>query len=429
VGPPIHTKEVTPDDGNTTIGATHIIKPTRVQTDRLHSFCLYRMKTPKISDIVGIINKISPARLAESWDNPGLQVGDPMAEISRIMVALDATPAVVESALQADCQLLVTHHPLIFKPQKSITTANPQGRTVYAAIRGGLGVVSMHTNYDIATGGLNDVLSERLGLRACVPLVITSTQELAKLVVFVPEEHLDRMRAALSSHSESLGAYRDCSFTAAGEGTFTPLVGATPFIGSIGALEKVREYRLEVLLDRTKLSHALKSMFAVHPYEEPAYDIYPLHNGGKEDGLGRIGSLSDATTLADYAAWVATQLGAPGTRFVGDPATTVHKVALCSGSGSSVMRSAARAGANVLVTGDVKYHEARDAQDLGIALIDAGHFHTEIIMATAVRARLSHMLTEAGFDGFRVITSNVETDPFSYVKYCSPHITFEHGGN
>jgi dinuclear metal center YbgI/SA1388 family protein len=373
------------------------------------------MKTPKLSDILGMINKMSPTDLAESWDNPGIQVGDPTAEVSRIMVALDATPAVIDSALQADCQLLVTHHPLIFKPLKAISTASTQGKSIHAAIRGGLGIVSMHTNYDIAEGGLNDVLSERLGLTTRAPLQVTAAQKLAKLVVFVPEEHLDRMRTALFPHAESLGAYRDCSFSASGEGTFTPLDGAKPYVGTIGALEKVREYRLEVLLDRTKLPQALKSLNAAHPYEEPAYDIYPLHKQGKEYGLGRIGTLPDATTLAEYAAWVTTQLDATGTRFVGDPAAPVKKVALCSGSGASVMQSAARAGADVLVTGDVKYHEAREAQELGIALIDAGHFYTEILMAAAVRARLLHMLQDTGFDGCRVIACSVETDPFSYL--------------
>ena len=373
------------------------------------------MKTPKLSDILGIINKISPIGLAESWDNPGLQVGDPTTDVSRIMVALDASSAVIESALQADCQLLVTHHPLIFKPLKSISTSTTQGKSVHAAIRGGLGIVSMHTNYDIVEGGLNDLLSERLGLTACAPLQVTTAQELSKLVVFVPEEHLDRVRAALFAHAESLGVYRDCSFSASGEGTFTPLAGATPFIGTVGALEKVREYRLEILLDRLKLPQALKSLIEVHPYEEPAYDIYPLHNQGIESGLGRIGSLPDATTLAEYASRVAAQLGSPGTRFVGDPSAKIKKVALCSGSGASVMRCAARAGANVLVTGDIKYHEARDAEDLGIALIDSGHFHTEIIMAAAVRARLHSLLQNTGFDGCQVLVCNVETDPFRYL--------------
>jgi dinuclear metal center YbgI/SA1388 family protein len=370
---------------------------------------------PKISDMLGIINKISHPSLAESWDNPGLQVGDPMAEVARVMVALDASPAVVDSALGAQCQLLVTHHPLIFKPQKSISTANAQGRSIHAAIRGGLGIICMHTNYDIAEGGLNDVLAKRLGLPHCEPLQVTSSQELVKLVVFVPEVHLDGIRSALLPHAESLGAYHNCSFATAGEGTFTPQDGATPFIGTKGVLEKVREYRLEVLLDRGSLPRALKSLVAAHPYEEAAFDIYPLHNEGKPWGLGRIGLLPEATTLAEYAAWIAGELDAPGTRFAGHPAASVKKVALCSGGGASVMRSAARAGADVLVTGDIKYHEAREAEELGIALIDAGHFPTEIIMAAAVRARLQQMLSDAGFDECPVLVSTAEADPFRYL--------------
>jgi dinuclear metal center YbgI/SA1388 family protein len=341
-------------------------------------------------------------------------VGDPTAAVSRILVALDATPAVVKEALGAGCQLLVTHHPLIFKPQKSISTATPQGRLIHDAIRGGLAIVSMHTNYDIAEGGLNDILAERLELSDWSVLQITSGQELAKLTVFIPETHLEQVRGALLPHAESLGAYRDCSFATPGEGTFTPLEGSTPAIGSVGIFEKVREYRLELIIDRTKLPQALKSLIAVHPYEEPAFDIYPLNNEGAKYGLGRIGRLHEATTLAAYAGRVAAQLATPGVRFVGEPAATVAKVALCSGGGASVMRSAVRAGAHVLVTGDVKYHEARDAEDLGIALIDAGHFPTEIIMAAAVCSQLQQKLVQAGFDDCRVTVSRSERDPFHY---------------
>ncbi|MBK5274294.1 MAG: Nif3-like dinuclear metal center hexameric protein [Desulfuromonadales bacterium] len=373
------------------------------------------MKTAKISDIAGIISKIAPVSLAESWDNPGLQVGDPTATVSRIMVALDATSSVIESALLSGCQLLVTHHPLIFKPQKSISAATPLGKSIHTAIRGGLGIVSMHTNYDIAEGGLNDVLAVRLGLTACTPLQVTSGQELVKLVVFVPEGHLEQLRTALFPHADSLGVYRDCSFATAGQGTFTPQEGSRPFIGTTGTLEKVQEYRLELLLDRTRLPQAVKTLVAAHPYEEPAFDIYPLHNQGYVRGLGRIGHLPEATTLADYAAWTAARLDAPGTRFVGDPAASVHKVAICSGSGASVMRAAARSGADVLVTGDVKYHEARDAGDLGIALIDAGHFPTEIIMAAAVRDQLLQRLSNAGFDSCQVLACSIENDPFRYL--------------
>jgi dinuclear metal center YbgI/SA1388 family protein len=349
--------------------------------------------------------------LAESWDNSGLQVGDPDAGIERIMVALDATPAVVEAALSASCQLLLTHHPLLFKPMKTLSTATPQGKLVHAAIRANLAVVSIHTSYDVAEGGLNDLLAERLGVFGCRPLQAGSGQDLCKLVVFVPGDHLDRVRTALFPLAEALGNYRDCSFSAPGEGTFTPLIGAAPFIGAVGSLEMVSEQRLELLMVRSNLPRAVRALLAAHPYEEPAFDIYPLLNEGKPLGLGRIGSLAEQTNLADYAGWIKKTLKAPGLRFVGDPAALVKKVALCSGSGASLLREAARCGADVLVTGDVKYHDARDALDLGIALIDAGHFPSEIIMVDDVAERLGRQLSEAGYGNCCTVPCRIESDP------------------
>lgn len=370
------------------------------------------MKFPKTSDIAGIINKIAPALLAESWDNPGLQVGDPGAEVTRILVALDPTPDVIDSAVAASCQLLITHHPLIFKPLKSISTATPQGSLIHTAIKGGLSIVSMHTNYDTATGGLNDLLARKIGLSASVPLQISTTRELVKLVVFVPESHLEVVRSALFPHIQSLGNYRDCSFAASGVGTFLPLDGAEPFIGTVGTQQKVSEERLELLVERTNLSRALKALLASHPYEVPAYDLYPLLNEGEKLGLGRVGRLSEAVSLADYAGQIRTVLSAPGLRYVGDPTARISKVALCCGSGASLLREAAYAGADVLVTGDVKYHEARDAQDLGIALIDAGHFSTEILMVDAIVERLGRALDDAGYRGCQVLPCRLEYDPF-----------------
>ena len=374
------------------------------------------MNSAKLSDILGIIRKIAPPSLAEAWDNSGLQRGDPLAEITRIMVALDATPAVVESALTSACQLLVTHHPLIFKAQKSISTVGTPGSQIHAAIRGGLAVISMHTNYDSAEGGLNDLLAKRIGLSGCTPLQVMPSGELVKLVVFVPDDHFDRVRLALLPHSALLGAYRDCSFAAPGKGTFTPLDGANPFIGSVGEREQVSEQRLELLINRAGLPRVIKTLLSVHPYEEPAFDIYPLLNEGTRQGLGRLGILAEPVSLATFSAWLRENLPAPGLRFVGDPDSIVARVALCSGGGASLMARAARSGADVLLTGDVKYHDARDAQDLGIALIDAGHFHTEIIMVDEVVARLGRMLASAGYGECEVVPCRVEYDPFRYFQ-------------
>lgn len=370
------------------------------------------MKIPKVADIVGIINKIAPVDLAEEWDNPGLQIGEPTAEVTRVMVALDPTPDVIDAAIAASCQLLVTHHPLIFTPLKCISTANPHGATIQKAIKGGVSVVSLHTNYDIAAGGLNDRLAVKLGLTCCVPLRVTTRRELVKLVVFVPVDHLDQVRSALFPVTAEQGNYRDCSFTAGGTGTFLPLSGAVPFVGAVGVQSKVPEERLEMLILRTQVSRALKLLLAVHPYEEPAFDVYPLLNEGEKLGLGRIGRLSTPLTLAEYAAHVKKVLSAPALRFVGDPNALISKVALCSGSGASLLRDAVRCGADVLVTGDVKYHEAREAEDCRLALIDAGHFPTEIIMVHEMAERLRGALGQAGYADCSVEECRTEVDPF-----------------
>lgn len=370
------------------------------------------MKIPKTADIVGIINKIAPVALAEAWDNPGLQIGDPAAEVTRIMVALDPTPDVINAAIAASCQLLVTHHPLIFNPLKSISTATPQGALIQKAIKGGVSILSLHTNYDIASGGLNDLLAGKIGLSSSVPLRVTSTRELAKLVVFVPVERLEQVRSALFPFAVRQGKYKDCSFAAGGVGTFTPLDGAEPFIGTVGVPARVGEERLELLLLRTELPRAVKALLAAHPYEEPAFDIYPLLNEAQKLGLGRVGRLPEPVTLAEYAGRLREVLSAPALRYVGDPAARISKVALCSGSGASLLHDAARCGADLLVTGDIKYHEARDAEGLGLALIDAGHFSTEIIMVHEITERLGRALVKGGYADCRVEACRTETDPF-----------------
>jgi dinuclear metal center YbgI/SA1388 family protein len=370
------------------------------------------MKIPKTSDIVGIINKIAPIALAEAWDNPGLQIGDPDAEVTRVMVALDPTLDVLDSAISASCQLLVTHHPLIFKPLKSISMANSHGVVIHKAIKGGVSIVSLHTNYDIASGGLNDLLARKIGLTGCVPLKITTISELVKLVVFVPADHLEQLRSALFPFIAAQGNYCDCSFSVGGFGTFTPLEGAEPFSGTVGVFAKEHEERLEVLMQRSQLPRALKVLLKAHPYEEPAFDIYPLLNEGETLGLGRIGRLTETQSLAEYAGHLRKVLSAPTLRYVGDPTASVSKVALCSGSGASLLLEAARSGADVLVTGDVKYHEARDAEDLGLALIDAGHYPTEIIMVHEIAERLTQALATAGYTDCHVEACRAESDPF-----------------
>jgi dinuclear metal center YbgI/SA1388 family protein len=381
----------------------------------MHSFHFYGMTSPRLSDIVGIINKKYPFTLAENWDNVGLQLGDASSEITRIMVALDPLPQVIASALAHQCQLLVTHHPLLFTPLRQITASTSTGKSLLQAAQGGLALLAMHTNYDIAEDGLNDLLAKHIGLEKTLPLKITCREELVKLVVFVPTEQFSQVRSALLPHTESIGNYRDCSFSAAGEGTFLPLEGAQPAIGVIGELETVAEQRLELLVHKAQLPKAIRALIAAHPYEEPAYDCYPLLNEAAAIGLGRIGSLSKAVTLSDWALTVSRQLGSSSIRYVGEPSRLIKKIAICSGSGASLLRDAVRSGADVLLTGDVKYHEAREAEAQGLALLDAGHFATEIIMVEAIRNFLASSLSRAGHS-VDIISAENEQDPFKTIN-------------
>ena len=372
------------------------------------------MTTPKLSDIVGIINKIAPQALAESWDAVGLQVGDLTSPVSRIMTALDPGPPAIDAAIAAGCQLLVTHHPFIFKPLPRLSAADPVAALLFRAIRNNLAVVSLHTNYDSAEGGLNDLLAERIGVTSCKPLTESLREELVKLAVFVPKGFEEKVMAALFRFSGVIGNYRDCSFRVDGTGTFLPLEGARPFRGKQELRECVEESRVEVLLRAADVGRATEALTAAHPYEEPAFDLYPLINRGKGFGLGRIGVLEKPAPLAEYAAAVRERLGLGIVRYVGDGALPVRTVALCSGSGASFIHEAKRRGADLLVTGDVKYHEARTAEELGLAVIDAGHFGTEIIAAEGLTTKLAGECRQRRYD-VEVFCCRDERDPFQVI--------------
>jgi len=332
-----------------------------------------------VADIISYLEKIAPASLAQPGDAIGLHVGDTSARITRIAVAVDPTRAVIDQAECIGAELLVCHHPLIRAPIESVTASSEKGDLVMRAIQAGLSVYVMHTNYDCAPGGVSDALAERLGVGDTRPLSAAPTEPYYKVVVFVPDEAVEAVRAAMCRAGGFIGAYSDCSFRARGVGTFKPLPGAHPYIGEEGKLEQTDEWRLETMASESALPKVIESMIRAHPYEEVAYDIYPLRNEPPPPaGLGRIGRLKKPESLGDFRKRVERLLKCQGfTRAIGNPRRKVETVALCGGGGATLIPDAAKQGADVYVTGDVGHHALLTAQWHKLAVIDAGHFPTE----------------------------------------------------
>ena len=344
----------------------------------------------KCQVIMDAMEGIAPRHLAESWDNVGLMVGSPRQDIRRVFVCLDVSEMVIDKAIEMQADLIISHHPFIFKPMKNLRTDLPQGRLIEKLIKHEIAVFSAHTNLDIAERGVNDVLAEKLNLQAVVPLTISDREALVKLVVFIPEGHVDAVQNAITKAGAGhIGKYSHCTFQLNGQGTFMPLAGTNPFIGQQGKIEYVNEVRLETILPEKIINRVIKAMVKAHPYEEVAYDLYPLKQVGQESGLGRIGKMPQPMRADEFAQMAKRSLGAGQVRLVGNPAAMIEKVALCSGSGAEFIGKAAYAGADMYVTGDVRYHDGQRALEAGICMLDAGHFATEMPMVNVLAKYLS----------------------------------------
>lgn len=368
--------------------------------------------TARVADIVGLINRIAPPHLAEDWDNVGLQVGDPNARVRRILVCLDVERGALEEAVRLGADLIVCHHPLIFQPLKRLTPSDAVGAVIYRSIQQDIAIVAAHTNLDRAAAGLNDWLAAQLGLAAVTPLERPRSDGYYKLVVYVPSGHesgvMEAMFAAGAGH---IGAYDRCSFRSSGTGTFRGSTATDPFIGTPGVHEEADELRLETIIPIHLRERIITRMIKAHPYEEVAYDLIPLANPVTGSGLGRIGVLSERLTLDAFAHRVKAALHVSAVRMVGNADQLVGKVAVCGGSGMVTYADALRQGADCLVSGDIKFHEAQRARADGMALIDAGHFGTEKIMIEKMAERLTSLIAEERYDP-EVVSMTTEQDPF-----------------
>jgi dinuclear metal center YbgI/SA1388 family protein len=353
----------------------------------------------KVRDLINLIESYFPLYLAESWDNPGLQIGSPDQQIQRVIISLDLDTDILELARRERADMIVTHHPLFFRPIKSIHFEQPAGGLIKSLIKSNITVYSAHTNLDAGEIGLSQVLAEKLGLQEIAPLDNYRREELFKVVVYVPVSHQAELRSAMSQAGAGhIGKYSECSFRSQGKGTFRPGEDARPFVGERGRLEEVEECRLEMVLYKQDLGKVLAAMEKAHPYEEAAYDIYRLENESRVYSMGRKGWLKEPLELRKMAQLAKHAFKLDSVRVSGDLDKEVQSIAVVSGSGAGFIEQAIKQNMDALVTGDIKYHEAKDAAAQGLAIIDAGHQGTEQIVSHYLGQLLSESSRKMGWE-------------------------------
>jgi dinuclear metal center YbgI/SA1388 family protein len=354
------------------------------------------------------LEELIPPSYQEHYDNSGLQIGDPEAVINSVLLAVDVTAAVIAEAGDNGCNLILSHHPLIFTPLKRIAGGSETERCVASAVRTGIAVYSAHTSFDNASRGVSHILARKIGLtdiRVLEPL----KGKLSKLITFVPVSHADRVRDALfAAGAGHIGNYDRCSFSVAGDGTYRAGEGASPFAGKAGEDHSEPEIRIEAVMPSYLSGACVRALLAAHPYEEAAYDIISLENEYPGAGAGAIGTLPVPLSVTGLLERLKEVTAIPVIRYSGSTARTVRTVAVCGGSGSGLISTAARAGADAFVTGDVRYHAFMEAP-VDIIVADIGHYESE-----KFSLELLHDMIIKKFPKFALRFSGIKTNPVNY---------------
>lgn len=372
------------------------------------------MKETNGQHIISLFEQWAPKSLAVDGDPVGLQIGTLTKTVSKVLVTLDVNLETVEEAITNGCELIIAHHPPIYRGLKNMRTDLPQGILIEKLIKHDIAVYAAHTNLDIATGGVNDLLATALQLENVDILEQTNSERLMKLSVFTPKQCTEAVRTALSiAGAGQIGDYQSCSFTSSGEGRFKPTDLANPYIGKVNELTMVEEDKIEVVFPVSLKNKILRALLTNHPYEEPAYDLILLESEVNKMGLGRIGTLPEKITLSGYAQVVKKQLNVPFVRVVGDLTKEVQKVAVLGGDGNKYIQTAKRAGADVFITGDLYFHVAQDAEAIGLSVIDPGH-HVEQIMKNGVAEYMKEVCVQNKLS-VEFLPSKVSTEPFQLI--------------
>lgn len=370
-----------------------------------------------VADIALFLRQFAAVELAETWDNVGLLVGDRSRRVERMLTCLTLTSDVAQEAIAARCEVIVTHHPVLFRPVQRLTADDPQGSLLLELIRAGIAVYSPHTGYDSARQGINQQLAELLELREIQPLkpALEGDEEFG-LTCYVPETALSAVQEALwSAGAGQIGEYANCSFFQSGTGTFQGSAQSVPAVGRPGELEHVAEVRLEMKVRQKQLGAALRALRAAHPYEEPVSLVQPLHREAGSGGAGRCGRVVSTSapdtlpTLSELLERVKSRLNLKQLGFVGQPRQLVQKLAIACGSGGELLAAAQAQGCDAFLTGEARFHTLLEARTAGIALLVAGHYATE----RPALERLAQILANQ-FPALTVWPSRNETDPLEW---------------
>lgn len=350
-----------------------------------------------VKDIFDFLCEMAPLRLAESYDNPGLLAGDAAKPVTRAAIALDITPEVCSEAADSGCELIVSHHPVIFRPVSSVRKDGAEA-ALWSLVNLGLSAICMHTNLDAAPGGVNDTLAEVLGLEKTGPLLYGRRENYKKITVFVPDEYAEEVRAAMADAGAGrFGNYDECAFAVKGEGCFRPLEGARPFIGKKGTLERAGETKIEAVCSPEAAPAVVEAIRRAHPYEEPAYDIFDDEALFTQYGIGMTAKLVKPTGPDDFARFVARTLGTDGAS-VSKAGDKCEKIAVCSGAWDDELTIAAREkGCDTILTGELKHSAKLLALALGLNVVAAGHYATENVVCPALLSRLGARFPDVAF--------------------------------
>lgn len=361
-----------------------------------------------IKDVITILEKKAHPSLQESYDNAGLITGDSGNKVTGVLVSLDCTEEVIDEAIKLNCNLIVSHHPILFKPISGLTGKNYVERCLIKAIKNNIGLYAIHTNLDSIMGGVNSVIASRLGLKKC-RILRPNAGRLKKLVTFCPSKNAAEVRTALfNAGGGTIGNYDHCSFNAEGHGTFRGGENSNPFVGKSGEDHTEKETRIEIIYHDFRQNDLISALQEAHPYEEVAYDIYPLQNQDPQHGMGMIGELNSETDIDEFLLLLKDTFNAKGIRHTKAHKKKVKSIAVCGGSGGFLLKDAIGQKADVFVTSDIKYHEYFDA-DGSIILADIGHFESEQFSVEII----ADVLKEK-FITFATHFSTVNTNPINY---------------